>query len=568
MKKQWSVKNPYPKEYAEKIHGDELTLQILFNRDIKTQEEADIFFAPDYGRDTHDPFLLPDMEKAVSRFLDAMKKNERILIFSDYDADGVCGSIVFSDFFKFVGYDNFFLYNPDRYKEGYGLTEHVLEAVLKEKPSLVLTVDTGIADVAGVRALTEKGVDVIVTDHHLPGDVLPPAYAVVDHKRADSEYPFPWLCGTGMAFKFIQALFQKGDWPLKEGYEKWMLDVVAIATVADMVPLRGENRMLVYWGLEVLKKNRRPGLRILLESQPYISSSKLSSNDIAFTLGPLINSAGRMEHANTAVELLRAENEAEARWLSSRLNDTNAERKRMTQEIVSFAKKKLDADSLPDVIVLGEVVWSPGVLGIAASRLVEEYARPVFLFGKGEGENFKGSSRSDGSINLVDLMKKAGSDLFAAYGGHSMAAGFTVAEGKESELGAKLNAAYKKTEKQENIFEEIHAEKEFSIDEVTWGTHKELSRFEPFGDGNPNPVFLFKDVPVGDVRTFGNGSSHLEIRCLQSGGNTVKAILFGGGSGAKELQLGMRIDLVACIEYSSFRNTEEVRLRIIDYRLR
>lgn len=568
MKKQWSVKDPYPKEYAEKIHGDELTLQLLFNREIKKQEEADRFFLPDYDRDTHDPFLLPDMEKAVTRFLDAMKKNERILIFSDYDADGVCGSIVFSDFFRFVGYDNFFLYNPDRYKEGYGLTPHVMDAVLEQKPSLVVTVDTGIGDIEGVQTLQGKGVDVIVTDHHLPGDELPPAYAVVDHKRKDSTYPFPWLCGTGMAFKFVQALFQKGGWELKEGYEKWMLDVVAIATVADMVPLRDENRMLVHWGLEVLKKNRRPGLRILLESQSYISSSSLTSNDIAFTLGPLINSAGRIDHANTAVELLRAENEAEARWLSSRLNDTNAERKRMTQNIVKVVEQKYKTEPIPEVIVLGDPAWFPGVLGVAASRLVEEHARPVFLFGKGEGVSFKGSSRSDGSINLVDLMKMAGSDLFAAYGGHAMAAGFTLADGKENELGVKLNAAYKKTEKQENLFEEIHIEKEFSIDDVTWETHKILSRFEPFGASNPNPLFLFKDVPIGDVRTFGNGSSHLEIRCVQSGGNAVKAILFGGGSGAKELQSGAHIDLVACIEYSSFRNTEEIRLRIIDYRVR
>ncbi|PIR69245.1 MAG: single-stranded-DNA-specific exonuclease RecJ [Candidatus Niyogibacteria bacterium CG10_big_fil_rev_8_21_14_0_10_46_36] len=568
MKKQWQIKNPYPEPYAEQMRGDELTLQLLFNRGIHTQEEADAFFSPAYERDTHDPFLLPDMEKAVKRFLDAMKKNERILIFSDYDADGVCGSIVFSDFFRFVGYENFFLYNPDRYKEGYGLTVHVMEAVLEQKPSLVVTVDTGIGDIEGVRTLQEKGIDVIVTDHHLPGDELPRAFAVIDHKRKDSAYPFPELCGTGTAFKFVQALFQRGDWPVKEGYEKWMLDVVAIATVADMVPLRDENRMLVHWGLEVLKKNRRPGLRILLEQQPYISLPRMQASDIAFTLGPLINSAGRIDHANTAVELLRADNEEEARWLASRLQDANAERKRMTQDVVSLIQAKYADRDMPAVIVLGEEGWFPGVLGIAASRLVEEYARPVFLFGKGEGETFKGSCRSDGSANLVELMKRAGEDLFTAYGGHAMAAGFTIAGGREKDMERALNDAYASIDKKENLFGELHIEKELSIDEVAWDIYATLSRFEPFGEGNPNPVFLFSGVLIENVRTFGNVQSHLELRCKQSSGNAVKAVFFGGGSGAEMIKRGATIDLAASIEYSSFRNTGEIRLRIVDYRAR
>jgi len=323
----------------------------------------------------------------------------------------------------------------------------------------------------------------------------------------------------------------------------------------------------VYWGLEVMKKNRRPGLQILLGNQPYINLPRISSNDISFTVGPLINSAGRIDHANTAVELLRAEHAEEARWLSVRLQQANTERKKMTQNIVAAIDDIYKKEKVPPVIVLGDQAWFPGVLGIAASRLVEEYARPVYLFGKGEGNAYKGSSRSDGSVNLVELMKAAGEELFTAYGGHTMAAGFTLAEGKEKDVAHALNDAYKKIEKKENLFEDIWIEKELSIDEVSWDTYTLLSRFEPFGADNPNPVFLFSRVPVANIRRFGNGAGHLEILCKQSSGNRVKAVLFGGGGGADALDKGACIDIVASIEYSSFRNTEEIRLRIIDYRV-
>ncbi|MBI4114530.1 MAG: single-stranded-DNA-specific exonuclease RecJ [Candidatus Niyogibacteria bacterium] len=567
MKKKWSVAKKYPEDYAEKLQGDDLTLQILFNRNINTQKKADEFFAPDYDRDTHDPFLLPDMEKAVARFLDAMKKNEKILIFSDYDVDGVCGTIVFSDFFRFVGYSNISFYNPDRYKEGYGLTAPAKDAVLKENPSLVVTVDTGISDVEGVKILQQKGIDVIVTDHHLVPDPMPPAFAIVDHKRKDNTYPFPWLCGTGMAFKFVQALFQKGGWPLKEGYEKWILDVVAIATVADMVPLKDENRMWVYWGLEVLKKNRRPGLKALLESQQYVSAPLLTSQDLAFTLGPLINAAGRIDHANMAVELLRAETPEEARWLSGRLNETNKERKRMTEEIIAAARNELKKE-LPAVIVLGDDAWYPGVLGHAANRLVEEFARPAFLFGKADGETAKGSSRSDGSVNLVEFMSQAGEGLFEVFGGHAMAAGFTLKEGTGKELKKRLNDVYKKIEKEKNLFEELQIDKTLSLDEVEWDTYATLSRFEPFGMDNPRPVFLFKDLIIDGVRVFGNGADHLELQFKKTNGNRVKAISFGDGKEAEKLSSGFLIDLAASVERNSFRDTDELRLRIVDYKLK
>lgn len=568
IQKQWKLKERYPASYAKAFSEDDLTLQLLFNRGIRTQEEAGRFFLPDYDRDSHNPFLLQDMEKAVVRFLEAMKKNEKILIFSDYDADGVCGTIVFSDFFRFTGYENFFLFNPDRYKEGYGMGTNAMDAVLKENPALVITVDTGIRDEEGIRILQKKGIDVIVTDHHLPPETLPPAYAVINHKREDNTYPFPWLCGTGMAFKFVQGLFKKGIWPLKEGYEKWMLDMVAIATVCDMMPLKDENRTFVYWGLEVIRKNRRPGLKALLESNQYLSASSLTSNDIAFSIGPLINAAGRLDHANMAVELLRAEHDEEARWLASRLNGTNTERKRMTQEIVISVNEKYVNEPLPSVIALGDASWYPGVLGNTAGRLVEEYARPVFLYGKGGGKFFKGSSRSDGSVNLVALMEKAGEDLFETFGGHAMAAGFTLKEGKEKEFAGRVNQAYQTMEKQENISAEIHIEKELSLDDIDWDMYALISRFEPLGEGNPRPIFLFNALRIENVRLFGNGSNHVELQFKKSNNEIVKAISFGGAKAAEALGKGMVIDLVASLERSTFRDSDELRLRIVDYRVK
>lgn len=563
MRKNWKIKEKYSAAFAKKVQGDDLTLQLLFNRGIGTQKEADNFFQPDYVRDSHDPFALPDMEKAVSRILAAMDNKEHILVFGDYDADGVSGSVVFSDFFSFAGYENFILYNPDRYKEGYGISEIALDAIVERRPKLVITVDTGVGNKKAIEKLQSKGIDVIVIDHHLVSEGLPPAYAVINHQREDSTYPFPYLCGTGLAFKTVQALCKKRAWSFKEGYEKWILDLVAIATIADMVPLRDENRTFTYWGIEVMKKNRRFGLKELMKLAG-ISAGSISSQDIAYTIAPLINSAGRMDHANTAVELLRTQNESEAIWLSERLIENNNKRKEMVKEIISAVEQELQSANLPDVVVLGKAEWHPGVLGIAAGKVVESYARPAFMFGKGDGDVFKGSARSDGSVDLVELMKKAGEDLFSAFGGHSMAAGFTLARGKEKEFAQKINEAYRVLPKEENLFQDLEIEKELSIDDVDWNTYALLSRFEPFGEGNPRPTFLFKNCVLKNARVFGNGGAHIEFTFQKTNNEFVKAIQFGV-SLPDAIRPGAVLDIAAYFERSTY-NGYQLRLRTVDYK--
>lgn len=563
MKKQWKVSEKYPASYGEEIQGDDLTLQMLFHRGIQNQEQAEKFFHPDYTLQSHDPFLLPDMEKAVTRILDAMDTKEHILVFGDYDADGVCASVALSDFFSFAGYENVTLYNPDRYKEGYGISEVALEAIFGRSPKLVITVDTGIGNKDAIEKLQEKEIDVIVIDHHLVSDGLPPAYAVIDHQRKDSKYPFPYLCGTGLAFKTVQALCKKRVWPFQEGYEKWILDLVAIATIADMVPLRDENRAFAYWGIEVMKKNRRFGLKELMKAVG-IDAQNISAQDIAYTIAPLINSAGRMDHANTAVELLRTENESEASWLAGRLIENNNKRKDMVKEIIFAVEQELQNIDLPDVVVLGKQEWHPGVLGIAAGKVVETYARPAFIFGKGEGSDFKGSGRSDGSVNLVELMKRAGEELFSAFGGHAMAAGFTLAPGREKEFAQKIQGAYRALPKEANLFEDLEIEKEFSLDDVDWNTYALISRFEPFGQGNPRPSFLFKDCMVKNVRLFGNGGAHIEFMFQKSNNEPIKAIQFGAVL-PDTIRPGVAVDVVASLEHSTY-NGSQLRLRMVDYK--
>lgn len=499
----------------------------------------------------------------MARILDAMDKKEHILVFGDYDADGVSAGVVFSDFFSFAGYEYITLYNPDRYKEGYGISGTALEAIFERNPSLVITVDIGIGNHDAIEKLQNKGIDVVVIDHHLVSDGLPPAYAVIDHQREDSHYPFPHLCGTGLAFKTVQALCKKREWPFQEGYEKWILDLVAIATIADMVPLRDENRTFTYWGIEVMKKNRRFGLKELMKAAG-INAGSISAQDIAYTIAPLINSAGRMDHANTAVELLRTKNENEASWLAGRLIENNNKRKDMVKEIVFAVEHELESGELPDVVVLGREEWHPGVLGIAAGKVVETYARPAFIFGKGDGSDYKGSARSDGSVNLVELMKLAGEELFSAFGGHTMAAGFTLAPEKEKEFGQKINGAYLKMPKEANLFQDVEIEKELSLDDVDWNTYALVSRFEPFGEGNPRPYFLFKNCILKNVRVFGNGGAHVELTFQKSNNEFVKAIQFGATI-PDSVRPGTALDIIAFFEHSMY-NGSQLRLRMVDYK--
>ena len=522
----------------------------------------------DYNTGVHDPFLLKDMAKAVERILTAINNKEKILIFGDYDADGVPATALLSTVFNWIGGVDYSIYIPDRHNEAFGLSNEAIKKFADNKVKLLITVDCGITDDEEVKLANDLGLEVIITDHHLAPEKFPPAYAVVDPKRLDCNYPYKNLCGTGVAYKLAQAILKQGNFEyINDGREKWLLDLVALATVSDMVPITGENRTLVYYGLTVLQKTRRLGLLALCRELK-LDPRFITEDDIGFSLGPRINSASRMSHASEAYELLMSEDEALASKIAAALEERNDERRasvdvilKQAEELIGQPEKFKDA-----VLVVGREDFSLGVLGLTASRLVEKYHKPVFVWGvNGVGE-VKGSCRSDGSVNIVELMKSANlinnEPIFADFGGHVMAGGFSLPLGKEGELSGRLNTAFVDAERSE-VEREIVYEGELGLDEVTNETYNFIRQFGPFGIDNEKPIFLFKELVVSESKMFGNGGLHLELKFKNTVGKNICAIGFFFN---KDLTFapGDKVSFLASVEKSYFRRFPELRLRLVD----
>jgi single-stranded-DNA-specific exonuclease len=597
MAKKWKFKPPVPEEIAQELKiYPPLSQQILFSQGIVTADDAASYLAPEFARDLHDPYLLKDMDKAVSRLSKAIKDNEKIVVFGDYDADGVPGAAVLTLFLDQIGFKNYDVYIPDRHNEDYGLSIEAVQKIAADGAKLIITVDCGITDIEEIDLANELGVDVIVTDHHLPQEVLPKAFAIINSKRPGDEYPNKWLCGCGTAFKLVQAMIKSKNREINQvelnsvsskraglypGWEKWLLDLVAISTVSDMVPMTGENRTLTLFGLKVLRRTPRSGLNALFASIG-LDNRYINEDDIGFMIGPRINSASRMSHASQAYYLLTTSDEIRAKEIASHLQDKNQERK-TSVEIVFNAVDSLLADKpLPSVIVLGDQLWKLGVLGLAATRLVEKYHRPVFLWSRNGRGELKGSCRSDGTVNIVQLMELAGgNELFINYGGHDLAGGFSLEVGRERQLVDKLEAAYSKMAKQV-VDNDLMIDMEISLDDINDRLYDEIAALGPYGINNPKPNFLIKNIPITSAKAFGNGGIHLELSFTDSRGRNLKAInFFSYPDGVTRdtvdvardhkfgnviLEPGNKIDMIVNIERSYFRARPELRLRIIDLR--
>jgi len=545
-------------------HPDLLS-NLLAKRGLSGEAAAQ-FLHPQYERDVHDPFLFKDMGKAVGRIHDALTAGEQIALFGDYDADGVPGTALLSEWFRKIDAPVPEIYIPNRHTEDYGLSLRAIDELADKGVTLIITIDCGITDVVEVAHARERGIDVIITDHHLPPPEVPAAYAIINPKSEGETYPFTELCGTGVAFKLVQALVRPEVYPITPGWEKWLLDLVAIATVSDMVSLTGENRVLVSFGLRVLHQTRRVGLRALM-AKLRLAPSVVTEDDIGFLIGPRINSASRMSHASEAYTLLTTESVAEAETIATHLEEKNKERKTIVESIIERVNEQLAAGELPPLIVVGEGGWSLGVLGLAASRLVESYSRPAFVWGVNEEGLMKGSCRSDGSVNMVELMRVAGGDeLFANFGGHSEAGGFTVRAGQEDTFATRLMEVYETLKHAPDASKNVVVDVQLPLDAATVGTYRLFAPLTPFGMGNPKPVFLFEAVEIVGVRSFGNGGIHLELTFRNSKGRTVSAIGFFAKKnlGHFSFKEGDWVDLLAHMETSFYRGREEFRLRIVD----
>ncbi|KKU77908.1 MAG: Single-stranded-DNA-specific exonuclease RecJ [Parcubacteria group bacterium GW2011_GWA2_47_64] len=542
----YSVREAPPSEIERELLGySPLVRQLLVGRGIVSAEEAEKFLNPHYENHSHDPFSMKDMEKAVKRVLRAIQNNERIAIFSDYDADGIPGAVALHDFFKKLGYLNFENYIPDRHGEGFGLNVKAVEQLNNAGAKLLITIDCGITDTEEVANANELGMDVIITDHHLPPpsrkasegqarDGLPPAFAILNPKQADCAYPEKMLCGSGVVFKLIQALCSHLSLNAKRytlnaispGWEKWLLDLVGLATLSDMVPLTGENRVFAHFGLKVLRKSPRRGLYELL-SVLRLNRAELTEDDIGFSIAPRINAASRMGAPMDAFRLFATTDEAEAATLARHLDKINNERKGKVASLIKEVRRIVEEKGPRRVIVAGNPNWRPALLGLVANSLAEDMRCPVFLWGREESIELKGSCRSGGGVNLSLLMQEARS-VFSDFGGHKEAGGFSTTLEKVHLLEAELERAYEKVRTE----------------------------------------YVAEVLPLADAKLeqFGREKQHLKLVFAKSDGVFVNAIRFYATPAdfSTEVREGQSINLLAHLERSTFGNRVELRLRIVD----
>jgi single-stranded-DNA-specific exonuclease len=546
-----------------------LTRELLYSRGITRSDSAQNFLNPDYEKNLHDPYLLKNMQKVVDRVVSAIEHSEKIAIYSDYDADGIPGAVVLHDFFKKINYQNFVNYIPLRNEEGFGLNHEAIDSLVGDGVTLLITIDCGISDVEQIEEAKKHKLDVIVTDHHIPGKKLPPAFAIINPKQKGDEYPEKMLCGSGVIFKVVQALIADPRINFPNGQEKWMLDMVGLATLSDMVPLLGENRALAFYGMKVLQKSPREGL-VKLFGMLRIDQRNITEDDVAFMITPRINAASRMGIPLDAFKLLSTLDIVEAGVLAEHLNKKNDERKILVASMVKEIKKKISErdETMKNVLVLGNPEWKPSLLGLVANSFSDEHNRPVFLWGR-EGSNgstiIKGSCRSGGETNVFELMEKT-PDVFVEYGGHAGAGGFSLVQENIHTLEEKLNEAFLKL-KNKNSVAEILVDKKLSLADVNWQTQALVEKFAPFGFENPKPIFLFENVQISAVKQFGKEKNHLEIKLQDKKSNKeITAIAFFSDPQKFPIsvEVGAKINLVATLEKSTFRNFPELRLRIID----
>jgi len=538
-----------------------LQAALLHHRGVSVSQVSD-FIAPDYNRHLHNPLLLHDMEAACVRIETAIDQRQHIAVFADYDCDGIPGAVVAHDFFTAAKHESLTIYIPHRHYEGFGLSVSAVEKLAAQKVDLIITIDCGVTDVAAVERANALGVDVIITDHHEPTDQLPPAVAIVNPKLGD--YPFTDLCGTAVLFKLTQALLSRRDYGLVAGYEKWWLDMVAVATIADMVPLRGENRVLAQFGLQVLRKSRRPGLQQLLK-QAKANQPTLTEEDIGFAIGPRVNAASRMDTPEEAFHLLTATTVEEAGVRVKHLEDLNQSRKTavglMTKEL---HKRMQQLEDIPAVIVMGDPTWRPSLVGLAANKLAEEYGRPAFIWGRDGNDVYKGSARSGGAASVVTLMR-ATPNTFLEYGGHHVAGGFAVTDNGIHTLASDLNQAYADLGAQAMVQAEIQIDASLRLEDVNQLLIHELQTLAPFGAGNPKPLFAFKTVTPIQVEQFGKTQEHLKLVFGTETGRSEAIAFFATADSFQAVpKVGEAMTLLAYVEQSHFMGRAQIRLMIVD----
>ncbi len=558
----WNLK-PKPDSYKVKhisdvLGVDAVVASLLVQRGIETFEEAKSFFRPSLD-DLHDPYLMKDMDKAVIRIEKAITNGENILVFGDYDVDGTTAVSLVSSYLRSY-YPNVATYIPDRYKEGYGVSNAGIDFADDNGCTLIIALDCGIKSIDKVAYANEKGIDFIICDHHRPGDTLPDAIAVLDPKREDCSYPYDELCGCGVGFKLIQALGLNRGQTINDLIP--YLDLVATAIAADIVPITGENRVLAKFGLEVINTFPRPGIKALIQN---IKKSTLTISDVVFIIAPRINAAGRIKHGNYAVELLTEFNLEQAEEFASQIEDLNADRKDLDKLITAEALKQIERNSDQDkfTTVVYQEDWHKGVIGIVASRLIETYYRPTLVFTK-SGDKLAASARSVKDFDVYNALEACAEHL-EQFGGHMYAAGLTLLEEQYPLFRAKFEAVVEETIDPELLIPEVAIDAEIELNDITPKFHRLLQQFEPFGPGNMSPVFMSRNLKdTGFGKPIGADATHLRLFVKQENSDGFAAIGFGLANKMEVACSGEPFDAAYSIDENVWNGQTSLQLRLRD----
>ena len=563
MRRRWRLPQGDSKEaqeIARELEIHPLLAQILVNRGVKNPPQAQAFLFPSL-KDLHSPQLLQDMAPAVARLRSALSRQEKILLYGDYDVDGITGMALLWLLLRELG-GRLIRYLPDRVREGYGMKEEVIRWAKGEGVGLIIAVDQGINAEREAALAQDLGMDMIICDHHLPGEKLPSAVAILNPQRLDCPYPFKSLAAAGVAFKICQALAEAMG---RGGYMEEHLDLVALGTIADVVPLRGENRVFAQFGLRQLQRSPKAGIRALLE-EAGLSHSSLGAGQVAFVLGPRLNAAGRLKEADLAFRLLCTESASEASQLARLLEELNRERQAIERAAIGETNAMLEAmGELPKAICLCSERWHVGVIGIMASRLVEAYHRPVVIVALG-GEKGRGSARSIPAFPVNQALEKC-APLLEGFGGHSQAAGFTISREKVPAFFERFQEEAEALLSEEDFLSPVALDGEVSLEDLSFKLVTEMKALEPYGLGNPEPILASRGLEVMKYPRR-VGERHLKMR-VRNRGKVLEAIGFGMGELCEELQGRLpRVDLAFSPFINVYQGNQSLQLRIKDLVIR
>lgn len=498
--------------------------KILASRNID-KDKLNSFLSPDYDLEKGDPYLLPDMQKAVDRIKTAYEKGEKIVIYGDYDVDGISATALLLDAFESFGFKDIQSFIPNRFVEGYGMTIGAVDKIKSMDANLIITVDCGSLCHNEISYANSFGIDTVVTDHHNVAETPPPAVAAVNPRFGGHLYPFSDLAGVGVAFKLVQALQKELD-GLPEGYEKWLLDLVALGTVCDIVKLTGENRANVYWGIEVMKKQRRTGLKALM-AVANIDKADISAKTLGFVFGPRINAAGRMETASLALDMLISKNGDDALNKANYIDNLNSHRRQMQDDIFKEACKIALDYKDDDVLVINGKNWNHGIIGIVAAKILEKFKKPVYILAEDDNGETKGSARSFGDFSAADAVRAA-DDIIIKGGGHAAAAGVTLKNDKISDFRQRVNEFYSSLQLN-NQERYLLPKADVEIDdfsEINEDLVGKIATMEPFGNGNPEPVIKITAADIVNVQHMGTDGQHIKLSARDSDGAVIRMLAF------------------------------------------